>query len=378
MNRAARRKQMGFAVGMVLAMGALHAGGRGASATTPPPSFLSELADEPSLAASTVPTSGSQPGDQNPYGVTVAPVDSGVLRRGDFLVSHFDDAENLQGNGASIVRIQPESGKQTLFFDAGGPVGPTGALAALRSGIVVVGAAQRVDSTPPTVKGGSLIFLDGNGKRLLTVADSALLAGPWGLAVNDSDPAWPRLFVGNVLSGTVVRILAHVRKADAVTVTVESITKIGSGFAFRTHPEALVIGPTGLAWDAASDALFVADTGANRIARIDHASRATTDQGAGGLVFTGAPLAGPLGLALVPNLRHLVAVNGDSVASTTPNLAVELTLRGELVATKALDHSGVPGALFGVTLAPAEDDLALVFVNDNSSTVNVLSTESDD
>jgi hypothetical protein len=379
MKTEVRRTRVGLAVGMMLAMGALHAGGRGASATTPPPSFLNELEDEPSFSASTVPKSGSQAGDQAPYGVTVAPIDSGVLRQGDLLVSHFDDAENLHGNGASIVRIQPDNGTQTLFFDAGGPIGLTNALVALRSGVVVVGSAQRTDSTPATVSGGSLIFLDSNGKRLLTLTDSALLGGPWGLTVNDSDPESPRLFVGNVLTGAVVRILAHVRKRDALTVSIESVTKIGSGFAFRTDPDALVIGPTGLAWDSASDALFVADTGANRIARIDHASRAASDQGPGATVFSGPPLAGPLGLALVPKLRHLVATNGDSVASATPNLAVELTLRGALVATKALDDSGVPGGLVGVALAPLEDDeLSLAFVNANSNTVNVLKTESED
>jgi DNA-binding beta-propeller fold protein YncE len=85
----------------------------------------------------------------------------------------------------------------------------------------------------------------------------------------------------NVLPGTVVRIVAHV---DNQTISIHSITTIASGFAFRTDPAALVIGPigpTGLAWDPETDELFVADTGANRIAELDHVSTAAFDQGPG-------------------------------------------------------------------------------------------------
>src|ERR1700740_2424611 len=124
-------------------------------------SFLNALEDTPALSVSTVPLTGSQAGDQNPYGVTVVPVDSGVLKRGDILVSDFNDVTNLQGTGSSIVQIDPGTGTQSLFFDAGSPIGLTTALVALRSGFVVVGSAPRIENTPPTVGNGALIFLDG-------------------------------------------------------------------------------------------------------------------------------------------------------------------------------------------------------------------------
>ncbi len=333
------------------------------------PSFLEALEDTPALSVSTVPLTGSQAGDQNPYGVTVVPVDSGVLKRGDILVSDFNGAANLQGTGSSIVRIDPGTGMQSLFFDAGSPIGLSTALVALRSGLVVVGSAPRIQGTPSTVGNGSLIFLDGNGNVVLVLTDSALLNGPWDMTVNDTEPDWPRLFVSNVLLGTVVRIVAHV---DDRAISIHSITQIASGFEFRTDPAALVIGPTGLAWDPKTDELFVADTGANRIAELDHVSTAAFDQGRGDTVFAGAPLEGPLGLLLTPH--HLIAVNGDSVTSTMPNLAVEITRNGKLVATKTLDASGTPGALFGITLTEFQDKPSLVFVNDNDNTVKILKT----
>jgi hypothetical protein len=333
-------------------------------------SFLEALEDTPALSVTTVPATGSQAGDQNPYGVTIVPVDTGVLKQGDILVSDFNDVTNFQGTGSSIVQVDPGTGTQSLFFDAGSPVGLSTALVALRSGFVVVGSAPRTNATPPTVGNGSLIFLDGSGNVVLTLTDSALLNGPWDMTVNDTDPKWPRLFVSNVLLGTVVRIVAHV---DHGAISIQSIRTIGSGFAFRTDQAALVIGPTGLAWDSQTDELFVADTGTNRIAELDHVSTAACDQGRGTTVFAGPPLEGPLGLVLTSS-SHLIAVNGDSVMSPTPNLAVEITRQGKLVATKTLDTSGTPGALFGVALTEFQGEPSLVFVDDNDNTVKILKT----
>jgi hypothetical protein len=269
------------------------------------------------------------------------------------------------------VRIDPRTRTQSLFFDAGAPIGLSTALVALRSGFVVVGAAPRNDTvSPPTVDNGELIFIDSHGNKVLKLSDSQLLNGPWDMTVNECDPEWPRLFVSNVLTGTVVRVLVHVRHDKHLTI--ESITRIASGFAFRTDQAALVIGPTGLAWNPETDELFVADTGANRIAELDHVSTVGFDQGRGETVFSGAPLAGPLGLVLIPHLHHLVAVNGDSIMSNTPNLAVEISTRGQLVATKTLDNSGTAGALFGVTLTEFERELSLVFVDDNDNTLRIL------
>lgn len=334
------------------------------------PSFLETLSNSPALSVTTVPATGSQAGDQNPYGVTIVPVNSGVLNQGDILVSDFNDSSNFQGTGSSIVRIDPGTGTQSLFFDAGSQVGLSTALVALRSGFVVVGSTPRTtNGTTATVLNGSLIFLDGNGNVVMTLTDSALLNGPWDMTVNDKNTNSPQLFVSNVLLGTVVRINARVANG---AISIQSITQIGSGFSFRTDPAALVIGPTGLALDPQTDELFVADTGTNRIARLRRASSAASDQGNGSTVFSGPPLEGPLGLALAGH--SLIAVNGDSVPSATPNLAVEITRQGKLLATKTLDTNGIPGALFGVTLTEFQNKAALVFVDDNDNTVKVLTT----
>src|SRR5580700_3352510 len=60
--------------------------------------------------ASTVPANG----DVNPYGVAVVPQTTGALVKGDILVSNFNNANNAQGTGTTIVAITP-GGSVKLF-----------------------------------------------------------------------------------------------------------------------------------------------------------------------------------------------------------------------------------------------------------------------
>src|SRR5579864_4737775 len=62
---------------------------------------------------STVPSNG----DVNPYGVAFVPSgfpSGGLLEPGDILVSNYNNNQNLQGTGSTIVDFR--GGKQTLFF----------------------------------------------------------------------------------------------------------------------------------------------------------------------------------------------------------------------------------------------------------------------
>ena len=49
----------------------------------------------------------------------------------------------------------------------------------------------------------------------------------------------------------------------------------------RTDPNALVVGPAGLAYDAKTDTLYVASTDDNTIFAIKNAGKRTTDDGHG-------------------------------------------------------------------------------------------------
>ena len=175
------------------------------SASVSSASFLSHLTATPTQVSSTVPKNG----DVNPYGVAFVPQQfpsGGKIQPGDVLVSNFNNSNNLQGTGTTIVDISP-SGKQTLFFQGHKGLGLTTALGVLPQGFVIVGDLPAPDGAH--VHGpGALIILDRNGKVVKTLSNPQLLNGPWDLAVdaNADDGNSPDVFVSNVLDGTVTRL----------------------------------------------------------------------------------------------------------------------------------------------------------------------------
>src|SRR5262249_28396920 len=165
--------------------------------------------------------------------------------------------------------------------------------------------------------------------------------------------------------GTIVRIDLSVPAAAPPAITSETI--IGTGFAERTDPAALVVGPTGLGL-ASDGTLFVADSAANRIASISDALLRTKAVGG-----TTGPAAGaindPLGLAMAADGDVLTTNGGDG------NL-VETTPAGQQVAVKMLDNIPAPpgpngnGTLFGLAVVP--DASGVYFVDDGNNTLDLL------
>jgi hypothetical protein len=106
----------------------------------------------PVRSVSTVPMNG----DVNPYGVAFVPnnvnIGAGLLKHGDVLVSNFNNKQNLQGTGTTIVDIS-KSGPATVFFAGTAPLGLSTALGTLRRGFIVVGNAPTADGTAATAGG---------------------------------------------------------------------------------------------------------------------------------------------------------------------------------------------------------------------------------
>jgi hypothetical protein len=334
---------------------------------------------------STVPANG----DVNPYGIAVVPRSDGALVRGDTLISNFNDAENQQGTGTTIVQVGP-TGSLSPFarIDASalpgpcpGGVGLTTALAILPNGFVVVGSLPTSNGEAATAQAGCLIVLDDEGHVVQTISGPPI-DGPWDMtAVARGDEA--TLFVTNVLNGTVasgetptdggtvVRIRVHVGDGhhhshstgamDGGGLRVEAIETIATGFPERTDPAALVVGPTGVALGE-EGTLYVADTQSSRIAAVPGALYRASTQGEGGItVAAGGYLAGPLGLAMAPNGDILTtnAANGD-IVETTP-VGAEF---------QPLDTGAGEGGLFGLTLAPG--GRVVLFVDDANNTLGLL------
>jgi hypothetical protein len=343
------------------------------AATEAIPQPVEQSALLPTLAATTPQVVSTVPpnGDLNPYGVAFVPDDfagGGRLHPGDILVSNFNDSANLQGTGTTIVQITP-SGQQSVFFHGGSGLGLTTALGVLKAGFVLVGNVPTTDGTFGTIQQGSLLVLNRDGRLVTRLRSATKLDGPWDLAINDQGSK-AQVFVSNVLSGTVTRIDLTI-PTDGNPI-VQSMTQIASGYAHRSDPAALVVGPTGLAYDATKDVLYVASTADNAIFAVPNAEGRQTDAGTGGVIFRDpARLRGPLGLVLAPN-GDLITTNGDAVNGNKnfPSELVEFNPdTGKFVAQLSVDPA--QGSAFGIALMSANGQLRFAAVNDDTNTLEV-------
>jgi hypothetical protein len=355
--------------------------GRAASKRAVPASapFITGLHKIATLS-SAVPIRGPAKGDQNPYGVAVVANRMGKLVRGSVLVSNFNNSMNQQGTGSSIVEISPH-GSLRNFAVVPRPtstpaVGLTTALVYLKRGFVIVGSLPAPGGNSANASAGALSVLNAQGKAVSTIK-APDINGPWDMTAVDHG-IFTTLYVTNVLNGTLAAspdptVPGRVVHGGTV-VRIELLTipgvrpivldedVIGTGFAERTDPGALVVGPTGVALER-DGTLYVADTQNSRIAAIPDAPfRFFPVTGGGFTVSRGHKLNGPLGMTLAPNGDILTANAGDgNIVETTP-FGAQTDI--------GADTTGGAGALFGLTVPPGFD--GIYFVDDADNTLRVL------
>lgn len=325
-------------------------------------SILAQLPSSPERIVSTVPSNG----DVNPYGVAFVPEgfrDGGPLQPGDILVSNFNNSLNVQGTGTTIVRIA-SNGQRSVFFQGPAGLGLTTALGVLRAGFVLVG---NVPTNNGTAEQGSLLVIDRFGHLVTTLANANFLDGPWDLTVNDLGGV-AQIFVSNVLNGTVTRLNVFVGNGDF---HIFGANQIAHGYSFGPNAAAVVVGPTGLAYNPFADILYVASTDDNAIFAIPSAAFTNQDTNKGLLIYQdSAHLHGPLGLAITPS-GNLITANGDAVfAGGKQNELVEFTPFGKFISQFQVDP-GPAGASFGLAIGGDIFHLRFAAVNDNQNQLDI-------
>jgi hypothetical protein len=365
------------ATGVVTAVALAAAPAALARPTGPPVSYLRQFHTLTTIA-STVPANG----DQNPYGVWIVRDTIGRLRRGNILVSNFNNKANLQGTGRTIVQITPR-GRRTVFANINpktlpgpcpGGVGLTTALTVLPFGWVIVGSTPSRDGTVATTRPGCLIVLNSRGQVKETISGQGI-NGPWDSTVVITGHQ-AQLFVTNVLNGTKAANGKVVRRGTVLRITLSccsasappariKTTRIGGGYPQRSDPTAFLLGPTGV-HIGQQNVLYVAETLTSRIFKIPNALTRTTSAGQGILLTKGGRLNLPLGLALAPSSNVLTVNGGDGrIVETTPE--------GVQIFSRFLDTSGSPpgaGALFGLAVLPGRG--GVYFVDDAQNTLRLL------
>lgn len=376
-------KHLSVSAGALLLILALHTS---VAQSAPFTTVLPNLPATPTFSVSTVPGNG----DVNPYGVAFVPAGfpaGGLLSPGDILVSNFNNSSNAQGTGTTIVRIAPD-GTQSVFFQGETGLGLTTALGVLKRGFVLVGNVPTTDGAGTCTPGpdgemtgveqGSLLVLDRDGKLVKTLTSADFLDGPWDLTIKD-EGKHAQVFVSNVLNGTVTRLDIEVSDAGHKdSFEVKKQTQIASGYEHRCDPAALVVGPTGLAFDRKTDTLFVASTGDNEIFAIGDATHTMQDNGTGAVaVQDSTHLHGPLGLVLASN-GDFITSQGDAVNSdpNQPSEIVEFDSKGAFVSQFSVDSAA--GAAFGIALERSPGGFTFAAVDDALNVLDVWVVKKDE
>lgn len=332
-----------------------------ASATEP---FL----PPPAPTVSTIPSNG----DVNPYGVFFVPrgfPSTGALRQGDILVSNFNNHNNLQGTGTTIVRVDAHS-NVTTFYQAPPARGMTAALGVVRKGFVFAGSLPTTDGTMNTVKPGSLLVLNSKGQAVKEFANNLqLINGPRGMAVHDEDGS-AQIFYSNVMGGNVIRM--DLLFDDSGNIFVERFVVVASGYSHRLDPAAVVLGPSGLFYDQNADVLYVANSADNSIYAVSNASQLQSPNGTGTQIYSDPThLHGPLDIARAPNGDLIVAnSDGSNVDPNQPSELVEFTTEGRFVTEFSVDPNN--GGAFGLALSRIGNEaVRFAAVDDNANSLNI-------
>jgi hypothetical protein len=327
------------------------------------------------INSSTVPANG----DLNPYGVAFVPDGfrgGGAIAAGDVLVSNFNNGVaggNIQGTGTTIIRLPARGpiappGSAITFFSSKLP-GLSTALGVLKRGFVLVGNVPTTDGSFATIGQGALQVIDRHGTWIATWTDPVFLDGPWDLTVDDHDSK-AHIFVSNVLNGTVSRLDVAV---GWNSLTLEKKTTVASGYTHVANQAAVVLGPTGLAFDGSTDTLFIASTADNAIYAVGDATQRSHAANRGELVFADSHLIGPLALRFAPN-GHLLSANGDATDNADPlhpSEIVEFTRLGEFVREYNVDAS--QGGAFGLdTVADADGGVNFAVIDDVTNNLLVI------
>jgi hypothetical protein len=367
------------------------------SSVTVMPSILSALATAgkiTSIGSTIDPTNG----DQNPYGLAIAPKTAGLITAGDLVVCNFNNGNtgampNTQGLGTTIIGLHPAAGSTPYRIAQSADLQGCNALTVLADDSI--SASSWTANLNPLVSASGVVG---------TAFSSDMFGNPWGeayVAATSTQPA--ALYVSNAPTGNSTTVTAG-GTIDRITLDADaqmSLTEIATGFCTSGSPGA-IFGPAGLTYDASNDTLYVVDTSSASVIAIEGVTMVGKDgvvaagqctgtatptpvptfsgpsMASARVIAHGAPFNTPLSAALLKN-GDLVVANADigiATPSATTNLLIEVSpvLPGGFVGKPMQLDTTTPGALFGLAAAvDAQGNQVIYFNDDNAAAVMELS-----
>jgi hypothetical protein len=332
---------------------------QGAGNFAPDVSILKKLKKQIVIGSTVDPDNGAQ----NPYGLTVAPITSGKLTKGDLVICDFNAKSNVQGTGKSIIALHPDPKSEPIHISSIHALLGCDALA-LDLDDTIWASVMVANDNP---------VLDANGKLISNISGKPFKQ-PWGqVLVRHKSTSF--FYESNAGTGSIVRIKVGSKF---------SWETIATGFPVNHGKPGTALAPSGLAYDSTIDTLYFADGMNNTIVAFKDVSKIPKDgikairgglkfKGPAGadarVVFAGKPLNGPISTALLPNGNLVV---GNTLDPNGKNLLIEISAGGKLLDVRNVDK-GAAGSLFGLVATGKDDlDTKIYFNDDNDNNLQVL------
>jgi len=328
----------------------------------------------------------------NPYGMFVVPVTKGKLQKGHILITNWNDANGLFGQGHTITQLSP-GGTNTAFATISPTpkhcgnigVGLTMALVVTSLGYVIVGSTP-VNNANLIAERGCLIVLDSNGNIVKTVGGPGTgVNGPWGASLSEFQGGQKvKLFVSMVL-GQKPTTNVQVNQGHIVRYTisfsggnVDFVANDIIAAGFPTIPAMITggqVSPAGLVFDKSISTLFAANTLGSSIEAVHNASACSKCKHE--VIASGGVLNLPIGINLAPN-GNIIGADGGIGDLFEVGQSGDVQVTHRLVDNTFDAGTGggaLPGAgnLFNCIAAKDQNGKeAVFFVDDNLNNVQTL------
>ena len=386
-KRVARRRPLGAisAAALLPFLGLFAATGPSATAATPavatPQAQLSGLHDV-TIASTVAPN-----GDNNPYGVAVVPKTMGKLTAGNLLVVDFNDAAGTSAGGTTVLQIDPQTGRTSVFFQGAPVAGPVGvAINPVNDGVWIGDYGSSQNGTAANdllISPAGALMADFTNS---TTSGQANFTGVWGQGVSDSGGVsfyWGN--AGNATTGSgggdVWRLTPDPGAISSGTPQNPTCSNGQSGqpvcstYAQIATGQAetpaggnasTAAGPQGLAFDQATGILYETNDASNVLYAIPAAATSSGPHAAT-VVYQGPALDTPENVVVDPSNGNLLVANAGN------NTLVEITPAGQVVASRQLAPGQPAGALFGLAVGSDASGAPVIYYdNDNTNTVHAL------
>lgn len=306
-------------------------------------------------------------GDMGPRAISLVKSTFG-LKKGQMLVCNFEDSTGAAGKGTTIEVFNPKAhSKPTTFTQNSKIEGCDGDSPTITNKVYATGLVS-----------GLVAQFDEAGKLQKTYKSN--IEAP--LADGDAFCGLPYapedVYVSDAKTGAVTKI-AFVPVSGGVT-----LTQVMSGFGVNKASGWSALGPAGFQYNntrtgsLCNDTLYLVDGVDNTVVSISNASNLlekneivaqpggkkfnckVASRTCATLVYSGSPLDAPVASALLPN-GNLIVAN-----SKGGNTLVELTPKGQVLATKTIDTSNT-AHIFGLLATGTTDSDTVLFYTDTAT-----------